>query len=298
MRRVRYWLWGLILTLLAIAAGLWWRQPFPAPPPEPTLSVTLASRDPFFLLPYLLAKRLGTFADLHLEVREAADAPVQLVAPLAGPKPVTGYLALYPDLVLVSPEPDPHFRLVQIKELPLAYQADADVLPWATRVFAQHHVQPREFEALSTSAILRLWSSGRLPYAVVDLPLLLRLQQQRLKPSVLAFFGASTGPLPAFTVNGKSANLDRLLAGFNLALWYLHTHSSHAVAQLLGGADGLSSAEWEGVIRLGLHYRLWPSTTYPDAARWRRLSLFWPTVPSYPAAVDPTPALAALRSLP
>lgn len=297
MRRVRYWRWGLLLALSAVAVGLWLRQPFPAPPPQATVSVTLASRDPFFLLPYLLAERLGSFADLHLAVRQAANAPVQLGTPLAGPHPVTGYLALYPDLVLVSPEPDPHFRLIQIKELPLAYQADADVIPWATRVFAQHHVQPRAFEALSTSAILRLWSSGRLPYAVVDLPLLLRLQQQRPQPSVLAFFGASTGPLPAFTVNGKSTYLDRLLAGMNLSLWYLHTHPANTVAKLLGGAGGLSSAEWQQVIRLGLHYRLWPSTTYPDSARWRRLALFWQAVPSYPAAVDPNPALAALRWL-
>ncbi|MBX5466853.1 MAG: hypothetical protein K6U14_05065 [Firmicutes bacterium] len=290
--------WALLALVAALGAVALWRLLLPPQPPAPVLPVALTGGDPLLAMPWFVAQRLGAFRTVGV-LPEPAPGGIRLGPPLPWTAPVMGYLAVRPDVVLVAPTADPHFRWAQVQALPLAYQADDPaVRTWTEAVLAQHSVRPRSWEPLSQKAIAQLWPRQYLPYAVVPLTAVPTLERLCPTTHILAFLGGSTGPLPILTVNGRNPALIRFLAGLNLGLWYLHTEPPNRIGRLLAGVDGRSAAEWAKLDALGRRYRLWPATTYPDAALWHRLEQWQPTAPDYRAAVEPEAALSALQLLP
>jgi hypothetical protein len=89
------------------------------------------------------------------------------------------------------------------------------------------------------------------------------------------------------------ARLSRLLAGLNLALWYLNTTPPSVAAAQISGRPG--DSRLIEILHEARRYHFWPATTFPDEAAFlRRRNVFNPNWPTYFDAVNPTPARQAL----
>ncbi|MCY0864749.1 MAG: hypothetical protein OWQ57_07360 [Sulfobacillus sp.] len=281
-------LWGLLLAGCGV-------QP---PPVEtaPPLVINDTVNNAVLTLPIVVADRLGLFAHQHLRVILRPDPAAPLSLSWAGSRwPIEGVLAVRPDLVLVSPIPDPHFRLRALRHLPLFLTpAATPEEAWARQVLALHQVVGNDWKVIPKAEVLSLWAQRRLPWVMVPLSEWPALKNRAPDSRILAWIGASTGPLPTVVITGHPARpgqLTTFLAAVNLALWYIHTTPAAQVAQLIGRP----TAEEIATIRQADHYGIWPAVTRLDPATYRRGRQFWATGwPDYETGVRNHSADAAL----
>lgn len=266
-----------------------------APPPSKVASPVLtvyAAHQALGMLPVRLADALGFFRDNHLAIRwvSAPEAMVR-IEPAGTIWPIVGYLAVRPDVVLVGPAPDPQFRLRHLTHLPLLIAAS--VKPSESlivHVLALHHAVASTPVTIAWPQIERAWARHGLPWVWVTLPEASQLKAIDPHTVVLSWLGASTGPIPTWTVSARNANplVSRFLNSLNLALWYLHTNSPENIVQCLSGTASV------GTIRLALRYAYWPPTTFPDLSTYNRAHTWTSDWRPYSIAVDPLPAYQAL----
>ncbi len=271
----------------------------PSHPPEstPTLKVHLDSQSVLSTLPVVLARELGFFQDAHLHVKWTTQQDAQVTVGAAGSVwPIVGYVAIRPDFVLMSPVPDPHFRLRALNALPMVYAAklkpDRALLE---KILRAHRAQVTQWNSLTFSQIESLWKRRHLPWVVVTLHQASILRSLDPHSAVLAWLGASTGPIPSTVVTAPVDNLDvvHFLDALNLALWYLHTTAPRTVASDLSGQG--PHQLWTSTIKAALHYQYWPATTFPDSLSYNRSRTLWtPTWPIYTEGVNRQPAHQAL----
>lgn len=292
---------GMFIATLAILAGSlsscggFQRQA--TPPSYPVIRVHIAPKAGLSALPVTIAQKLGFFAHEHIRVQwRPANESVVDIGPAGSSWPIAGYLSTRPDLILVSPTPDPAFRLHSLDHLPLA--ASPETAPdrnLAEKILAKHYAHLSHWSVMPTHVIEQLWSHHRLPWALVNL-----VQAQRLKtidPStvVLAWLGASTGPIPNWGIAVKQSNMPivRFLSALNLALWYLHTTTPTTLAQEL--SNNRPNPPLAHLVGTAQRYQYWPLTTVPDAPTYNRRKTMWDTSwPPFSQGVDGKAAHQAL----
>ncbi len=268
--------------------------PRKAAPSRPVLKVQVSALSPLSALPLTVAQSLGFFHDQHLSVEFTSHPEsIQVTHGLNG-KPTVGWLQMRPDMVLLAPVPDPHFRLRALNTLPMPYSRSVETEKgWAEAIFSGHRAHVTDWQAMSFSEIESLWKRHHLPWVLVGLGQAMRLKRLDPHSVILAWLGASTGPVPAVTVlasHPDRSEVVHFLAALNLALWYIHTTPAQTIQHTLGTA-GLSAS----AIRAALHYQYWPATTYPDQAAYNRArSWLSPTWPPYANAVTTKAAVQAL----
>ena len=286
-----------VVILAGSLSGCGGPQRQAVPPSYPVIRVHIAPNAGLSELPLTIAQKLGFLAHEHVQVqwRPANESGVD-IGPAGSAWPLVGYLSIRPDLILVAPNPDPAFRLRSLDHLPLAAsQATASERSLAEKILAMHHAHLSHWSVMPTNMIEQLWSHHHLPWVLVNLG-----QAQRLKtidPStvVLAWLGASTGPIPNWGITVKRPNIPivQFLSALNLALWYLHTTSPKTLAQKLSGNQ--PNPVLARLIRKAQRYQYWPLTTLPDAPTYNRRRTMWnPSWPSFTQAVDTKAARQAL----
>ncbi len=249
-------------------------------------------------LPLQVAARLGFFAQQHIQVEwvRHQDRATLQVGNGETPYPIDGFLTQKPDLVLVAPIADPHFRWRSLTHLPIFYAKHVGPLvPYLRAVLASHQVVPEAFTALNLSQITERWRQKTLPWVVVTLKDYFQLRGAVPGSTVLAFIGASTGPVPVTMITGTSPHALAFVSAVNLALWYLHTTSPESIAQLL--RTDKPDPSLGPAVKRALHYRYWPTTvvlTPPVYQRGQRLLTPSGPWPSYSIRVDAKLAEAAL----
>lgn len=265
----------------------------------PTVSVQLDDITPLMTLPLTLALRLGTFHERHVKIVFTNKSHTANVTLSSSPqRPVVGYLATRPDLVLVSPRPDPHFRLRALNHLPIFYSPIVhSEIPLVSALLKTQRAHITQWTPIPFSQMKQLWRRQHLPWAVVTLSEAQVLKHLDARTVTLSWLGASTGPIPTVMLEEHRAEpaVTRFLAGLNLALWYLHTTPPAAVASIL--SNGHQDSQLVQEIRQALHYQYWPNTTYPDSSTYARMTSLMPQWQSYTVMVDPGPALQALSEM-
>lgn len=288
---------GLLLLLL-VGCG-------PSPPRQKiglaTLTVYVNQGDPVPLVPLRVAEDLGFFHANRLRVaivHQRAQAAVR-IEPIGMSWPTVGYLTIRPDLLLLSSTPDPQFRLSALNHLPLPASINlTPQKPLVEKILAAHHAVLSHWSMLSNPTIQALWRRHHLPWVLVPLSEAAKLYILDPHTVILAWLGASTGPVPSWVVASPHASQTQVahfLAGLDLALWYLHTTPARHIAQVLHNSQHPINA-W--MLKTALHYHYWPVTVFPTASAYnRRKEVFNPDWPSYSGAVDPKPASQVLGTL-
>ena len=210
--------------------------------------------------------------------------------------PVTAFLLIRSDLVLLSPLAHPDFRWRDLRGVPLT---STDVPPTeqrlASRVLMEHGVH-ETITPLRLAQARRWFHAGRLPYLLAPLLPALSLAAHA-RGAVLAYVGAAGPPMPCLLLVGRDPNLARLLATLNVGLAYLASHSPATVTHLVGRdypgvAPGLLAQAIGTLDGLGA----WPPSAYPARGVYQNAEdLLGPGAwPPYSAVVDPAPAARAL----
>ncbi len=239
-----------------------------AQPPWPTVKVSVNTDSSLLTLPIQIAQNLNFFSREHIRVEIVQNSVASLYVSHS-PKvwPLLGNLASKPDLFLIAPAPDPHFRLKALNHLPLCFAANLKSDdPLIRSIMALNQTHPY-LEALSFGQIENLWKKRQLPWAIVDLSQYLRLDQQGPHSVILNWLGASTGQIPMVIIAGRSPNTVEFLRALNLALWYIHTSSPTTIAHVL---NSTRQKFWRQQIVMGLHYDVWPPTTYISPQEYNR----------------------------
>lgn len=254
------------------------------------------------MLPLKVASRLGLFSQQHLQidwVKSAQHAAIQ-VANIGSQYPIDALVTQRPDLVLVAPFPDPHFRLHSLTQLPIVYaNSETSQVPYLKAVLSLHHVVPKPLSAMGLPQITASWRQKVLPWVVV--PLVDYYQLKRVVPhtTILAFLGASTGPVPVTVITGANKNALAFVSAINLALWYLSTNKPQTIAHLV--SDSGASPFSVPIIKQALHYQYWPTTVVLTPSLYQRGQSFLPkssSWPNYATSVDVKLAEAALTHWP
>ncbi|NMP21252.1 hypothetical protein [Sulfobacillus harzensis] len=268
----------LLLSLILTGCGAKAANPQESQSPYPVLRIHVGDVSRMSQLPLIVAQKLGFFANLHLSVRTTSKAAPVTVSTPGTRWPLVGWVATRPDLMLMAPIPDPHFRLRALSGLPMPYASGvASEMVWAKAVLSHQRTRISAWHPMRFTEIEALWKRHHLPWVMVNLAEAQRLHSIDPKSVTLAWLGASTGPVPAVAVSAESEGprVSRFLAALNLALWYLRTTPPGTVARSIN-QPGLSAR----AIRAALHYQYWPATTYPDAAAYNRartlLEAAWP----------------------
>ncbi len=210
--------------------------------------------------------------------------------------PVTGFLLIRSDLVLLSPLANPDFRWRDLRGVPLT---STEVSPaeqrLASRVLTDHGVH-ETITPLGLVQARRWFHEGRLPYLLAPLLPALSLTAHD-RGAVLAYVGAASPPMPRLLLVGRGRGLAHLLATLNAGLVYLASHSPATVAHLVhhdypGVAPGLLAQAIGTLDGLGA----WPTSAYPARGVYQNAEdLLGPGAwPHYSAVVDPAPAASAL----
>ncbi len=287
-----------ILAAALVLTGCGQRTASPSPSRhDPVLTLHISVPGTLAATPVKVAETLGFFRHEHLDVKEVARH-AQLMIQLAGSQwPVDGYLGVRPDMVLVSPIPDPHFRLRALNNLPMVLTpVVAPSQPLAVKILMAHHAAISRWSTMPFTDVESLWKRHHLPWALVSLQQAADLQSLNSATAILAWLGASTGPIPHVVVAGEApkAQLTHFLRALNLALWYLNTTPAADVSQTLSlSAKPDTSLTRE--LAAARHYQYWPATTFPDSQSFERARRDWyPTWPSYSQGVNPVPGRQAL----
>ena len=248
----------------------------------PELKVQIKSVAGLDVAPLNLAQKLGFFQQNHLRVTTTQKAESLSIGPAGSTWPLIGYLTTRPDMVLVSESPDPAFRLRALNHLPMMVsQSLASQRNLAQDIFSAHHAQITQWSELSNKEIQILWRRRHLPWVLVTMEQAERLKAISPHTAILAWMGASTGPIPSVAIASTKVDSQvvHFLDALNLALWYLHTTPSKTIAQTLGVSQGL--------VKKALRYQFWPLTTFPDGAAYTRGRLPWhPGWPFYERGVN------------
>ncbi len=289
-RRSRWRAAGPLVLAAAVLAGCAPRRAGPPAPPPGVVDLTGPTHTLGLLPLYVgLARAAPT-----LTVDWTPDAALSLTDHAA--KPVTGFLLIRSDLVLLSPVANPDFRWRDLRGVPLtATDATAADERLVATVLAEHGVRDA-ITPLGWAEARRWFQGGRLPYLLAPLlPALALVTHNR--GAVLAYVGAATPPMPRLLLAGRSPQLARLLAALNAGLGYLTSHPPAAVALLVrhdypGVAPGVLAEAIGTLDGLGA----WPPTVYPARGVYQNAeALMGPAQwPPYSAVVDPAPAAAAL----
>ncbi len=252
-------------------------------------------------LPFRVAERLGFFTQNRLSVVPASPSRAEVVIGPAGKNwPIVGYVSIRPDMVLMAPIPDPQFRLAALNHLPMLMSADlAQEKPWLEKIFAAHHATISGWTTLKPRRINALWRLHHLPWVLVTLQEAQHLRALDSKSVVLAWLGASTGPVPSWVVTSKHTGpaVAHFLNALNLALWYLNTTpAANAASDLSSAANNLIRSTW--LIKAAQHYQYWPVTTFPNQNTYDRRRAMWNSDwPAYQTAVNAIPADQALATI-
>lgn len=263
----------------------------------PTVTVHEAAGSALSELPVTVAQKLGFAADehIHITLTSAAKAEVT-VGPLTPDGPIVGYVTTRPDMLLMSPVPDPHFRLSALNHLPMVYTRTlVSEKAWADAVMARQRITITTWQAMPFSEVTQLWQRHHLPWVLVTLQEALQLRRLDKGSTTLAWLGASTGSVPAMAIRARqtSPQVVQFLKALNLALWYLHTTPPSTIAKAL---DPTHPKRWAHAVETALHYQYWPATTYPDEASYARSrALLGPAWPAYQTLVNPLLAGQALN---
>lgn len=210
--------------------------------------------------------------------------------------PVTAFLLIRSDLVLLSPVANPNFRWRDLRGVPLT---STDVPPTelsvAGAVLTEHGVHDT-ISPIGWAQARRWFHEGRLPYLLAPLLPALALAAHE-RGAVLAYVGAATPPMPRLLLVGRGPGLARLLPTLNTGLAYLASHPPATVAHLVrhdypGVAPGLLALAIGTLDGLGA----WPTTAYPARGVYQNAEeLLGPSAwPRYSAVVDPAPAARTL----
>lgn len=296
-QRLSLWIPAILAATLALT-GCGQRRPSPrAKRHDAVLTLHISVPGTLAATPVKVAQALGFFHQEHLDVQEV-PRNAELTVELAGSRwPIDGYLGMRPDVVLVSPIPDPHFRLSALNHLPMVITpAVAAVQPMAAKILMAHHAAASRWSTMSYAQMKSLWKNHHLPWALVSLQQAAELQSINSGTVILAWLGASTGPIPHVVVAGEApkAQLVHFLRALNLALWYLNTTPAAQVSQMLSPSPQ-GTAAFTQVLSAARHYQYWPATTFPDSQSFQRARTDWfPTWPSYTEAVHPAAGRQAL----
>lgn len=263
----------------------------------PTVTVSLSRAGGLATTPFWVAEKLGFFADNHIAVRIAnGPHPDVRIAPAGEFWPAVGYIGIRPDLLLVSPMADPSFRLRSLNQLPMVIQKNiAPDRTLADKIFLAHHAQISRWSTASAAVLDQIWKAHHLPWVLVTLGEAIHLTELDPHTSVLAWLGASTGPVPAtvITASKPDGKTVRFLDAINLALWYLHTTPPAQVATGVNGRP--TDGRLTRLVHQALHLQVWPATTFPDRSTFDRRRALWnPNWPPYDSAVNPGPGRQAL----
>lgn len=246
------------------------------------------------LLPLYVAAAHSTGIAHGLTVEWSRQAALTVTS--TATPPVTAFLLIRPDLVLVSPLADPDFRWRDLRGLPLtAADATPKTLQVAAVVLKEHGVQSA-VSPLPWAEARRWFREGKLPYLLAPLLPALTLAAGD-RGAVLAYVGAATGPLPQAMLSGSGPGLPNLLPALNAALAFIVSHSPTAVARLVRhDYPGIPTPVLAQAIAAMDGLGAWPSTTYPARAVYdHAAALLGPAAwPPYARTVDARPAAAAL----
>ncbi len=275
----------------------------PKPGPQasyPTVRVYVQHPQNLGMLPLRVAERLGFFSQQHINVDWVStpnDAPLR-VENAGVHYPIDGLVMEKPDLLLVSPLPDPHFRLYSLNHLPMVYaRSEAAWVPYLKAVLVQHHVIPTTLTALGISQIKEHWQQNTLPWVVVSLTEYYQLRHVVPHTTILAFLGAATGPIPVTVITGVNKNALAFVSAINLALWYLYTTKPDVIASLLSPSTPTTGR----ILAQALHYHYWPNTVVITQSLYQRGQSLFGTAkswPSYATSVNVKLAQAALTHWP
>lgn len=210
--------------------------------------------------------------------------------------PVTAFLLVRSDLVLLSPVANPDFRWRDLRGVPLT---STDIPPTeqrlASTVLVEHGVH-ETITPIGLAQARRWFHTGRLPYLLAPLLLALSLAAHD-RGALLAYVGAASPPIPRLLLVGRGPGLVRLLTTLNAGLAYLASHSPARVAHLVGHdypgvAPGVLAQAIGTLDGLGA----WPMTSYPARGVYQNgEQLLGPAGwPRYSAVIDPAPAATAL----
>lgn len=288
----------MIALILTLAAGCGPSSPKPPKNALSAITVYVDPSDPVAQVPVQLAVDLGFFRDHRLNIildRQPHGADIR-VAPIGPRWPIVGYITVRPDLLLVAPTSDPHFRLRALDHLPMPASTNIRTqTPLADAILRAHDAVLSHWSMLPMQTITSLWRRHQLPWVLVTLPQAAHLLAIDPHTMILAWLGASSGPIPSWVVSAPTASpalIDRFLAALDLALWYLNTTPAWQITSVLRVNHHAVSA-W--MIKRALQYGYWPATIFPTSSAYNRRRINWnPTWPEYDEAVDTRPASQAL----
>jgi hypothetical protein len=290
---------GLVLLALGLGAcGV----PSAKTSSTPRLSVHIAESSRFAALPVDLSQALGFFRQQGIRLQQTSAHRASLtVGPIGGRWPVVGIVNRGLDGFVLGAVKDPGFRLTALNQVPVAYPKNDPALALAFRALMRiHHVTDFLLEPLTPTHMLRLWQSGHLPYVVANAALRYHLLRSDPQGVTLVVLSATTGPMPSLVVSGRSHVLPQFLAGLNLALWYLETHTPQQVWSIL--PPRLRTAQSLSFIEEADRHHWFSPTTVPSHRDYDRARAFWQNVgvhwPTYYRAVDMQPSLIALSLTP
>ena len=217
--------------------------------------------------------------------------------------PVSAILAIRPDWILISPEPDRHFRWRDLKSFPVSIAGLGPLGPAVMLATLKEHGVPTvQWNVLSLARAQKLFLAHRLPLLLLPL-----LPAEELVSSgsahIVQYVAASTGPMPIWVIKGLKEENRTFLAAINQGLTYIRTHSANQIADLVRPdypgvppvALKAAIAEMQGLGVLPLSTYLDPNTYQAGADFLVNADVHWP---DYSSAVDWHQARDALALAP
>jgi hypothetical protein len=231
----------------------------PAPRQPPPIVVPLRwPPDALAALPIAIADAHGWFRHAGYRVVNTMGGAV-LVA--GGTWPASAVFLQRPDLVLVSPVPEPAFRWRDLKSLPLPVTGlSPGEESLVAAVLHEHGVTRVLWEGLRELDARRLFQRHHLPWLLLPALAAARWFGDGAHP--VAWLGAASGPVPAWVVVHGQLPV-AVLAVLNRALAAIRTTSAATLAREAAPFyPGVNQATLTTVIADAQGLDLFPLTTY------------------------------------